>query len=250
MTNISVGIIGSGSMAEHRHAPEYAEHRHAPEYAAHHQVGEIVFYDRNQDRAERLANKFKGRSVHRIEDLFNDPRIHLISDCSSNETHMFNTIEALNKGKHVLCEKPMANTIEEAKAMVEASKKTGKRLFIAHNQRFVRAHQRAKDIVDSGSLGKVLSFKTTFSHRGPEHWGTTKSNATWFFKKERSYSGVIGDMGIHKMDLLRYILSDEMEEVSAFGGAIHKQDENHEPIEVYDHVTSILRTKRGVLGGC
>ncbi|MCT2535431.1 Gfo/Idh/MocA family oxidoreductase [Aquibacillus koreensis] len=239
MKQINVGIIGCGSITKFRHAPEYKANPH---------VNEIVFFDRNIERSKALANEFGGRVVETLEEMFEDRTIVAISDCSSNETHHIHSANALLKGKHVLCEKPIAITVEHAEEILEAQRKSGKKLMVDHNQRFTRAHQKAKEIIESKELGEVLTFKTSFGHQGPERWGVNKSNATWFFKKERSHSGVAGDLGIHKIDLIHYLLDDEIVDVHAFHGAFDKVNENGEPIEVCDNVVSALRTKKGRLG--
>ncbi|MBU0904834.1 MAG: Gfo/Idh/MocA family oxidoreductase [Firmicutes bacterium] len=236
---MKVGIIGCGSIAKLRHAPEYKANPY---------VSEIVFYDRNPERAKELANLFGGSVANTVEELLADSTIDIISDCSSNEYHHIFSTNALLSGKHVLCEKPISLTIEHAKEMIEAQKESGKKLMVDHNQRFTRAHQKAKEILESEELGKVLTFRTTFGHSGPEHWGVNKTNSTWFFKKDRSVLGVAGDLGIHKVDLLYYLLGDEIEQVSAFQGALDKVDEHGEPIEVCDNVVCSLKTKRGRLG--
>jgi predicted dehydrogenase len=236
---IKVGIIGCGSIAMHRHAPEYANNPHA-EIAA--------VYDPNPDRAERLVNMYGGRVVSRYEDIINDPTIDAVSDCSTNEMHHVITTAALRSGKHVLCEKPIATTLEGAEQMLRAAHESGKILMIDHNQRLAAAHQRAREILRSGELGRVLSFKTSFGHKGPEFWSANKTNATWFFKKARSALGVAGDLGIHKVDLLRFLLDDEIVEVSAYAGALHKKDEHGRPIEVCDNMVCLLRTDSGAIG--
>lgn len=236
---MKVGIIGCGSIAKLRHAPEYKANQF---------VDEIVFYDRNIERAKNLATMFDGRIAQTVEDLLADHSIDVISDCSSNEQHHIFTTKALLSGKHVLCEKPISLTIKHAKEIVEAQKLSGKKLMVDHNQRFTRAHQKAKEIIQSKKLGKVLTFRTTFGHAGPEHWGVNKSNSTWFFKKERSGLGVAGDLGIHKVDLLHYLLDDEIASVSAFQGSLDKVNENGEPIEVCDNIVCSLKTKKGRLG--
>ncbi|MUK87536.1 gfo/Idh/MocA family oxidoreductase [Ornithinibacillus sp. L9] len=235
----NVGIIGCGSITRFRHAPEYKANPH---------VEEIVFYDRNIERAQRLAEEFGGRVAEKLEDLLTDSSIVAISDCSSNEAHHINTPKALESGKHVLCEKPLAISVKHAKIILEAERKSGKKLMIDQNQRFTKAHQKAKEIIQSQELGEVLTFKTSFGHQGPESWGVTKSNATWFFKKDRSHSGVAGDLGIHKIDLIHYLLDDEIEDVHAFHGALDKVDEHGKPIEVCDNVVCALKTKKGRLG--
>jgi predicted dehydrogenase len=236
---IKVGIIGCGSIARHRHAPEYKANPH---------VEEIIFYDRKGERALSLANEFGGRAVKTVDELFDDPSIVAISDCSSNEAHHINTTNALLSGKHVLCEKPLAINVKYAEEILEAQRKSGKKLMVDHNQRFTKAHQKAKEIIDKKELGEVLTFKTSFGHQGPENWGVNKSNSTWFFKKDRSHSGVAGDLGIHKIDLIHYLLDDEIEDVHSFYGALDKVDENGKPIEVCDNVVCALRTQKGRLG--
>lgn len=235
----NVGIIGCGSIARFRHAPEY---RASP------YVKDIFFFDRNIERSERLAEEFDGFVVESLEELLANPSIIAISDCSSNEVHHIHTSQALLSGKHVLCEKPISNTIEHAKEIIEAERKSGKKLMIDHNQRFTRAHQKSKEMIENKELGEVLSFRTSFGHKGPESWGVTKSNATWFFKKSRSHAGVVSDLGIHKIDLIHYLLDDEISEVHAFHGALDKLDEYGEPIEVADNSVCILKTKHGKLG--
>lgn len=236
---IKVGIIGCGSITKMRHAPEYSANPY---------VDDIVFYDRNLDRSEALATLFGGTVAQSVDELFTDPDIVAISDCSSNEHHHLFSTQALLNGKHVLCEKPISLTVEYAKEILTAQKKSGKKLMVDHNQRFTRAHQKAREIIASGELGKVLTFRTTFGHSGPEAWGINKTNSTWFFKKERSGFGVGGDLGIHKVDLLHYLLDDEIVQVSAFQGALHKLDENGEPIEVCDNLVCSMMTKKGSLG--
>lgn len=233
------GIIGCGSITKMRHAPEYTANPY---------VDEIVFYDRNLDRAEALADLFGGKVAETVDELMEDPTIDIISDCSSNEFHHIFSSRALLSGKHVLCEKPISLTLEHAKEILNAQKTSGKKLMLDHNQRFTRAHQKAKEIIAGGELGNVLTFRTTFGHSGPELWGHNKTNSTWFFKKERSGLGVAGDLGIHKVDVLHYLLDDEIEQVSAFQGALHKVDEQGQPIEVCDNIVCSLKTKKGRLG--
>lgn len=236
---IKVAIIGCGSIAMHRHAPEYKANPY---------VEQIVFYDRNEDRAKKLAKKFDGQVAKSVEELYNDPTIVAISDCSTNDVHHIHTSQALLNGKHVLCEKPLATTVKRAEEILKAQEKTGKKLMVAHNQRFTKAHQKAKELIERKELGEVLTFKTTFGHGGPESWGVNKSNSTWFFKKERSFTGVAGDLGIHKIDLIHFLLNDEIDEVHAFHGALDKVDEHGKPIEVCDNVVCALKTKKGRLG--
>ncbi|MBO7745035.1 Gfo/Idh/MocA family oxidoreductase [Paenibacillus sp. MWE-103] len=236
---IRVAIIGCGSIAELRHAPEYAANGHA-EIAA--------FFDHNPERAQRLADQFGGRVAPSIDDVIADETIDAVSVCTSNETHEEVTVKALRAGKHVLCEKPIAISVAAARAMMKAEEKSDGILMIGHNQRFSKAHRIAKRLIDSGEIGRVLTFQTTFGHSGPEHWAFVKSMDTWFFSKERSGLGAAGDLGIHKLDLIRYLLDDEIADIAAFSGALHKTDTEGEPIAVNDNMVCIVQTEGGVLG--
>jgi len=236
---IKVGIIGCGSIAEFRHAPEYAA---SPDCEI------VAYYDPNLKRAEKLAARFGGKIVGQYQEITQNPAINAVSDCSTNEMHHIITTDALVHGKHVLCEKPIATSLEDAKKMVAASRASGKKLMIAHNQRLADAHRIAKNILDSGEIGRVITFRTTFGHMGPEYWSETKSNATWFFDKKRSVFGVAGDLGIHKIDLIRYLLADEIEEVSGFTGTLNKKLADGSPIPVNDNMVGLLKTRKGSLG--
>lgn len=236
---IKVGIIGCGSISEFRHAPEYW---------ANQNVEIIGFYDPQRERAEKLVKKYGGTAAGDFKEITQNPAIDAISDCSTNEMHHVITTDALEHGKHVLCEKPMATTLDGARKMIEAGKKAGRTLMIAHNQRLADAHRKAKAILASGELGRVITFQTVFKHKGPEYWSENKSRSTWFFDRNRSVFGAAGDLGIHKIDLIRYLLDDDIEEVTSFAGTLDKKLENGEPIGVNDNMICLLKTKKGSIG--
>jgi len=236
---IRIGIIGCGSIAEFRHAPEYAENPEA----------EIVaYFDPKTPRAEKLAGLYGGNVVKDYKEIIEDKTIDAISDCSTNEMHHVISTQALKSGKHVLCEKPIAITLEGAQEMLDAAKKSGKILMLAHNQRLAAAHQKAREIIQSGELGRVITFRTTFGHKGPEYWSEIKSKATWFFEKNKSVFGVAGDLGMHKIDLMRYLLDDEIVEVSGLVGSLDKKGADGKPIGVSDNMVCLLKTKKNIVG--
>ena len=138
--------------------------------------------------------------------------------------------------------------LEGARKIIEAGRKAGKILMIGHDQRLAPGHRKAKEILESGELGRVITFQTAFGHKGPEYWSENKTPATWFFDRNRSVFGASGDLGIHKIDLIRYLLGDEIEEVSSFPGTLDKKLANGELIPVNDNMICLLRTKRGPWG--
>ena len=236
---IKVGIAGCGSITIRRHAPEYAQNE---------QVQISGFFDPIQERARALAEQYGGKVYRSYEEMLADKEIDAVSVCSANAFHAPMSIAALQAGKHVLCEKPMAINSTQADEMIAASAKAKRKLMIGHNQRLAPVYKTAKKILDSGNLGKVLSFETHFSHEGPETWGVDGSAATWFFKKGEAEFGALGDLGIHKIDLISWLIQDRIREVCAAVGTLDKKDEHGIPIQVEDNALCILKTQNGVMG--
>ena len=117
-----IGIIGCGAIAERRHAPEYAAD------AACRIVG---FYDPQTGRAEKLAAEYGARAFGSLEELLADPQIDAVSVCTANSTHAEISIKALQAGKHVLCEKPLATCSKDVRRMITAAEKAGRVLMVA-----------------------------------------------------------------------------------------------------------------------
>lgn len=236
---INVGVIGCGSIARMRHAVEYSNN---PD------VNLAGFCDFNQDRAKSMAEDFGGKVYLSDDEMLKDASIDAVSVCVANAYHAEITIKALNAGKHVLCEKPMAITLQDCKNMITAAEKNNKRLMIGHNQRLAPAHKKAKEILDSGELGRVISFSTTFGHKGPEMWSVDKGSNTWFFKKSAAAFGSMADLGIHKIDLIRYLVGGDVESVYATLATLDKKFSDGTPIEVDDNSVELIKFKNGTLG--
>jgi predicted dehydrogenase len=132
--------------------------------------------------------------------------------------------------------------------MIRAAKDSGKFLMIGQNQRLDPAHQKAREIIASGRLGKPLTFRTAFKHRGPEKWCIDDSLDTWFFKKDQAIMGVCGDLGIHKVDLMRFLLGEEITEISAMIDTRDKRYADGRLIDVDDNAMLTVRTASGVIG--
>ncbi|WP_256762405.1 Gfo/Idh/MocA family protein [Cohnella sp. WQ 127256] len=233
MSKIKVAVFGCGAIAQRRHIPEYA---------ANPNVELVAFADPVIERAQSMADTYGGKSYSSYEELLKNEKVDAVSVCTPNFLHAPMTIAAANAGAHVLVEKPMASTAEEAEQMIEAAQKNGVYLMVGHNQRLMPPHVKAKELLDSGSLGKVLTFRTSFGHPGPEGW-SVDGRESWFFRKEEATMGAMGDLGVHKSDFIRYLLSDEVAEVAGFISTIHK-----EGTDVDDNSTCILRMKSGVIG--
>ncbi|CAM3448553.1 Gfo/Idh/MocA family oxidoreductase [Paenibacillus lupini] len=232
MSKVRVAVIGCGSISKHRHIPEYADNNN---------VELVAFVDPVIERAEEYAAKHGGKAFADYETMLAEIKPDAVSVCTPNYLHAPMSIAAANAGAHVLVEKPMAVTDEEAAAMNEAAAKNGVKLMVGHNQRLMPPHVKAKQILDSGVLGKVLTFRTSFGHPGPDGWSIDGAGS-WFFRKQEAIMGAMGDLGVHKSDLIRYLLNDEVSEVAAFIATIDK------PGDVDDNANVIVRMQSGAIG--
>ena len=202
----------------------------------------------NAKRAEDMAAKYGGKVYASAEELFADPEIDAVSICAANYAHAELSIKALEAGKHVLCEKPMAVTIEDCEAMLAAAEKAGKRLMIGQNQRLAKAHLCAKELLEQGEIGKVVSFRSSFGHGGPETWSISPGKDTWFFDKKRAAMGAMADLGIHKTDLLRFLLGQDVVRTTARLCTLDKRGPNDELIGVDDNAFCIYEMSGGAFG--
>ncbi len=198
--------------------------------------------------AEQQAKKFGGKPYSDFEAFLKHKPMDAVIIGVPNYLHAPMTLAALKAGKHVLVEKPMATTREEAHSMIDAAKKAGKFLMVGQNQRLMRPHVKARELLSSGKLGKVISFRTAFKHGGPEHWSVDNHQGTWFFQKDKAIMGVCGDLGIHKADLMRYLLGEEIVEVAAMIETLNKTYADGRPINVDDNAMLLVKTRGGVMG--
>ena len=142
----------------------------------------------------------------------------------------------------------MATTLEDSEKMVKVAKETGKRLMIGQNQRLAGAHKKAKELIDGGAIGKVLTFKTAFCHGGPETWSVDPGLSTWFFDKKRAAMGAMADLGVHKTDLLQFLTGQTIVEVSAMLSVLDKKFADGSPITVDDNAFVIYKMDGGAMG--
>lgn len=235
---VKYGIIGCGAIGQRRHIPECVAN---PDSKL------VALSDPVKERVEELGKKYGAKAFTDYKEMIKSGDVDAVVVAGPNSLHASMSIDALNAGKHVLCEKPMATSREDAKAMIKAAEKNGKYLMIGLNQRLMPPHVRAKEILASGKLGKVLAFRTAFQHPGPEGW-SVDGGKSWFFRKSEAFMGVTGDLGVHKADLLRWLFGHEFAEVGGILGTLDKKDANGKPIDIDDNAYIVLKTAEGIVG--
>ncbi len=193
---LKVGIIGCGGIANGKHLPALKK---IPE------VEMVAFCDIVVERAEKAKNDYgvEGAKVYEdYKELLKDESIDVIHVLTPNREHSFITIDALEAGKHVMCEKPMAKTYAEAKAMYDASVRTGKKLTIGYQQRWRGNSQYLKKICDNGELGDIYYAKATaLRRRAVPTWGV-------FLNEEEQGGGPLIDIGTHALDLTLWTMNN------------------------------------------
>ena len=165
-------------------------------------VSLVAVVNHRRPSMEAFARDFAiARQYTRIEDLLADGGVDAICISTPNYLHAPQTIAALEAGVHVLVEKPMATNAREARAMIEASQRTGALLMVAHCWRFDKDVQWLKEHVDAGRLGRIVRTKSYGVHA---RWGP----GGWFTKKQLAGGGALVDMGVHAIDTTRFLIGD------------------------------------------
>lgn len=236
--SIRVAVIGCGMIAIKRHFPELAKNPDVTLEAC---------CDYVEERSRCMAQKYGVRVYRDYKTLLDAEKLDAVVVCTNNATHEEVVVYALEKGLHVLCEKPMAATLDQARHMVQTAEKNHRILMIAMNQRMSGAYKKAKEILHSRRLGQVLSFRTVFGHPGCEYW-SIDGKQSWFFDSSLAAFGCLADLGVHKIDLMRWLLEEEFEQVFAYTATRDKKYPDGTPISVEDNMVGVLKSKSGVLG--
>jgi predicted dehydrogenase len=165
---------------------------------------------RNEKNVEEQSQKLRWKSYETDwKQLIKRDDIDLIDISTPNNTHYEIVLAAAKAGKHIICEKPLANTLEEAKEMLKAVNDAGVIHMISHNYRFSPAVQFAKKLISEGRIGKIHHIRATYL----QDWLLDPSYPMeWRLKKEISGSGTLGDLGSHIIDLARFLVG-EIDEV-------------------------------------
>lgn len=234
-----IGMIGCGKIAQVRHIPELSNNPDARIEG---------YYNPTTSRAEEMAAKYGGKVYQDIDSLLADPNIDAVVISLANTAHAEVTIKALKAGKHVLCEKPMATTIEECEQMADTAEKCGKALMIAQNLRLTAAYRYAHNLLAEGEIGKVLTFRTVIGHGGPEKWSINPGNSTWFFNRNVAAMGAMADLGIHNTDIIQYLLGQNVVSVKATVSTLDKKDTEGRQISVEDNALCIYTMNGGAVG--
>ncbi|MFN8593524.1 MAG: Gfo/Idh/MocA family oxidoreductase [Thermomicrobiales bacterium] len=227
---VRVGIIGAGFIG-HLHAEAFT---HVPNAEV------VAVASPSAARGRGLAEAFGiPRHLTDYRDLLALDEIDMITVGVPNDLHAAVCIDAARAGKHVVCEKPLCLTLEDADAMIAAAREAGVKAMYAEELLFAPKYVRAKRLVEEGALGEVFLVKQSEEHAGP--------HSPWFWDVRRSGGGVLLDMGCHSIAFCRWVLGNQpIATVSAtLGTFVHGDKTRGE-----DHAVCVLTFPGGQIGIC
>ena len=224
------GVIGAGAIAQACHMPGYTRNKH---------MELVAFSDPAPARHKEIHDKFPGlHGYHSHEEMLAKEGLDVVSVCTPNKYHAECTVAALKAGCHVLCEKPIAASLQEADRMIAAAKQARKKLMIGFSHRLYRGPIRCRELLQKKAIGKPFMIRVRFAHGGPyPGWAKDK----WFYEPELAAGGALLDMGIHAIDLCLWLFGP-VAAVSAKATTLIKR------IAVDDNAILLLEFKNGALG--
>jgi predicted dehydrogenase len=231
VNDIRVGIVGCGRISEADHIPGYLAVKGC-------QVTALC--DNRKERWAAIKEKFpqlKDATCFEDEsDLFASGLVNAVTICTPNDRHYPQTVAACRAGLHVLCEKPMAATLEQTTEMINAAKQAKVILQINQSLRYNSEYQMLVNLVKKGAIGEPFHVRCIRGGSGTPNI-TWSPGAHWFVQKKHE-GGLLVDIGIHMADLLRMILGD----ADKVAGLL---DTRLSTIDVPDNVNALFRFKNG-----
>src|SRR5216683_4901694 len=232
---IRIAISGAGAITERAHIPAFKS-------VADAQI--VAIQSRTAEKAERLAASLwpdrngRPKIYSDYDDMLAGERPDAVCVFTPNRLHREFTVKAFEAGAHVLVEKPMATTVADARAMIDASVRAKRVLMVAMQRRYGGLERAIKQAVASGAIGTANFIRARLSHGGPQLWAPGQ---TWFTSAAEAGGGAMLDLGVHVADLAIWTMGD-VDSVSGQVGTLAKQ------IEVDDTGAMILHFKSGAIG--
>jgi 1,5-anhydro-D-fructose reductase (1,5-anhydro-D-mannitol-forming) len=200
---------------------------------ASHVVGVM---SQSQERADQYASDNNIPNAYdNLDDLLTHPDIDVVYISTTNDRHFDETLVSANAGKHILCEKPLALTLEDAKTMKRACEKAGVVMGTNHHLRNAATHRKIRELIADGAVGDVLAGRVFHAVFLPPHlqgWRINQPNA----------GGVILDITVHDTDTLRFLLNDEVQSVTALSASQGMAEG-----DVEDAVMGVMQFSKGAI---
>jgi predicted dehydrogenase len=233
---LRIGLVGAGAFGE-IHLQGFSKNPHCEL---------VAIASRTEEHANSLSERFNIPKTYFGDDswikMIENEELDVVSVCTPNYLHAPITLKAIEKDCHVLCEKPIAISREELDQMESMLNAKDLIFFTSFQKRYNPTFRLIKDILDEEILGKITLIRYYFSHYGPYKSWRALSEEKWFFDSQKAGGGVLLDLGVHCIDILRKLLGD-YGEITGFDSnttCIDMQDE--------DNCNVLFRFKNDILG--
>ena len=226
---LRIAVIGPGKVA----------HLHAKAALQTPDTELVAVYGRTRSKAEEFARQYDIRAYDDVQEMVSQEKVDLCLVCTTHPAHREPTVAALNAGSHVLVEKPLASTLEDCDAMMEAAERNNRYLGVISQRRFYAPSMRIRDAIDTGTIGKpVLGVVQMYGWRDEAYYKSDAWRGTWADEG----GGVLVNQSPHQLDLLLWYMGDIDEVYGVW------RNLNHPYIEVDDTALAIVKFKNGGLG--
>lgn len=221
MKQLNVAVIGLGVMGR----------THARIFSELPNVQLVAVNDINHAFAEKIASEFNSVAVKDLQDLFADENVQAVSICTSDDQHYDVASMACKHGKHILIEKPLADTVEDAKGILDQANENGVKLMVGHSLRWDPRYYLAREAVQEGKIGETV------------HLHARRNNSYLNGQRLRGRTSVAMFLGVHDLDAIEWITGDRIVEVSAV--EVRKRLKE---FDVADAIITTLRFQSGAIG--
>lgn len=229
MDKIKIGVIGTGKVA----------HLHAKALQETQQAKVVAVWNRSFERALKFAEQYNVDAYRDIEEMIIQEDIQGVIIGTTHPTHAATALSAMEAGAHVLIEKPLASSLQDCDAILNAAKKFDKKIGVISQRRLYPPVQRLHQAIKAGKLGQpVLGVVTMLGWRDEAYYNADPWRGTW----QHEGGGVLVNQAPHQLDIFQWLIGD-IDEV--YG--IHKNF-NHDYIEVEDTAVAIVKFKNGAVG--
>ncbi len=209
MSKLKIGIIGCGSIANKKHMPALKKIK---------EVEMVAFCDIVEERAIKSAENFGidgAKTYTDFNEMLKNEKLDVIHVCTPNNMHATASVAAMEAGCHVMCEKPMAKNVAQAREMLEAQKRTGKKLTIGYQNRFSDEQLCLHEVCENGDLGEIYYAEAeAIRRRAVPTWGV-------FIDEEAQGGGPLIDIGTHALDLTLWHMNNY--KVKSVKGSVFKK---------------------------
>lgn len=229
METIKTGLVGCGKVG----------HLHAQALRRLPQSRFVAACDSDFERAQKFAAEYRVKAYRDVEDMIADSHVESLNICTPHPLHAAPAVRAAQAGVHILIEKPLASSLADCDAILNAARKSGARVGTVSQRRFYAPCQRIRRAIDEGKIGRpILGSVVMYGWRDQAYYQSDPWRGTW----KGEGGGVLVNQAPHQLDLLQWYMGpvDEL-----FG---YWDNLNHPYIEVEDTALAVLRFKNGALG--